>query len=147
VIMHRGITVQGVTTAATLWADASVGLAAGLGQYVLASVLAGTVVLTQFVGRTLEGQLFARRRLTLASRFEVRVECDAEVLHTVNEIWNGLPGVTTVRRGIHHGAESLVLRLTLRAPQMLDLTSIEERIIKEPGVYDVDVRHVGLEED
>jgi putative Mg2+ transporter-C (MgtC) family protein len=147
VIMHRGITVQGVTTAATLWADASVGLAAGLGHYVLASALAVTVVLTQFVGRTLEAQLFSRRRLTLASRFEVRVECDAEALHTVNEMWKGLAGVTTVRRGIHHGPEFLVLRLTLRAPQTLDLTPIEERLINQPGIHGVDVRHLGLEED
>jgi uncharacterized membrane protein YhiD involved in acid resistance len=139
--------VQGVTTAATLWADASVGLAAGLGHYVLASVLAGTVVLTQFVGRTLEAQLFARRRSSLASRFEVRVECDADVLHRVNEIWKELSGVTTVRRAIQHGAESMILRLTLRAPQTLDLTPIEERIITQPGVHRIEVRHLGLEED
>jgi len=32
VIMRRGVTVQGLTTAATLWASASVGVASGLGQ-------------------------------------------------------------------------------------------------------------------
>jgi putative Mg2+ transporter-C (MgtC) family protein len=147
VIMHRGITVQGVTTAATLWADASVGLAAGLGQYMLASALAGTVVLTQFVGRTLEARLFDRRRSNLTSRLEVRVECDAEALHAVNELWNGLAGVTAVRRSVHHGPEFLVLRLTLRAPQTLDLTPIEERTVNQPGVHGIDVRHLGLEED
>lgn len=147
VIMHRGITVQGVTTAATLWADASVGLAVGLGHYVLASLLAATVVLTQLIGRPLEARLFEKRRPTLASRFEVRVECEAESLHAVNELWRNAPGITTVRRGIHHGPEFLVLRLTLRVPQTLDLIPIEESLVGLPGVHGVDVRHLGLEED
>src|SRR5712691_3504331 len=38
VIIHRGANVQGVTTAATLWASASMGVAAGLGYYVVAAL-------------------------------------------------------------------------------------------------------------
>src|SRR5581483_2419279 len=36
VIMHQGPTVQGINTAATLWATASIGLATGAGYYALA---------------------------------------------------------------------------------------------------------------
>src|SRR5688572_31864139 len=58
VIMHRGLTVQGVTTAATLWANASVGVAAGLGQYTLATVLTGSILVVQIVMRRVENSIF-----------------------------------------------------------------------------------------
>ena len=47
VILRREGTVEGVTTAATLWAAASLGVASGLGHYVLATVLTGTIALVQ----------------------------------------------------------------------------------------------------
>lgn len=40
VIMHRNGNVEGLTTAATLWASASVGLAVGFGMYTLATLTA-----------------------------------------------------------------------------------------------------------
>jgi putative Mg2+ transporter-C (MgtC) family protein len=47
VIMHRGATVEGVTTAATLWAAASVGVAAGFGYYAIATVLTAAIAIVQ----------------------------------------------------------------------------------------------------
>jgi putative Mg2+ transporter-C (MgtC) family protein len=37
-ILHSGVSVQGMTTAATIWINAAVGMAAGSGQYVMATV-------------------------------------------------------------------------------------------------------------
>src|SRR5437762_4680489 len=48
VILHRGANVQGVTTAATLWANASMGVALGLGYYSVGAVIVLGVVMTQF---------------------------------------------------------------------------------------------------
>lgn len=47
VIIHREATVEGVTTAATLWAAASVGVAAGLGQLTLSSALTIAIAFVQ----------------------------------------------------------------------------------------------------
>ena len=47
VIIHREATVEGVTTAATLWAAASVGVAAGIGQLTLAGALTVAVAIVQ----------------------------------------------------------------------------------------------------
>jgi putative Mg2+ transporter-C (MgtC) family protein len=47
VIIHREATVEGVTTAATLWAAASVGVAAGIGQLTLAGTLTAAVAIVQ----------------------------------------------------------------------------------------------------
>ncbi|HEX3582094.1 MAG TPA: MgtC/SapB family protein [Thermoanaerobaculia bacterium] len=49
VIIHRGATVQGVTTAATLWANASMGIALGLGYFTIGITVFAGVVLVQFV--------------------------------------------------------------------------------------------------
>jgi uncharacterized membrane protein YhiD involved in acid resistance len=46
--MHRGASVQGINTAATLWAAAGMGLAIGQGSYQLASFVLGTVLIVQF---------------------------------------------------------------------------------------------------
>ena len=47
VVMHRGASVQGINSAATLWATASMGLAIGQGSYHLATSVLGTVLLVQ----------------------------------------------------------------------------------------------------
>jgi putative Mg2+ transporter-C (MgtC) family protein len=48
VIMHRGASVQGINTAATLWAAAGMGLAIGQGSYQLATYILGTALIVQF---------------------------------------------------------------------------------------------------
>src|SRR5688572_11522278 len=87
VIMHRGLTVQGVTTAATLWADASVGVAVGLGQYTLSIVLTMGIVIVQFIFRGIETLMTRFARRDTPGRFELRVECDDDTLHAVTEEW------------------------------------------------------------
>jgi putative Mg2+ transporter-C (MgtC) family protein len=54
-IVRHGLTVKGLTTAASIWATASVGVAVGAGDYVLAVGGAGLVV----------GTLFGLRRVSV----------------------------------------------------------------------------------
>ena len=53
VIMHRGggDIVTGITTAATIWAVAAVGLAAGAGLFIIAGVTTGIVLIILFLPR------------------------------------------------------------------------------------------------
>ncbi len=48
VIMHEGAVVQGINTAATLWATASIGLSAGAGYYTVTAIVFVALVLVQF---------------------------------------------------------------------------------------------------
>jgi len=52
--MRRGPTVQGINTAATLWATASMGLAVGAGYYTLTTLIFLTMLVIQFPLRWLE---------------------------------------------------------------------------------------------
>lgn len=60
-IIRHGISVRGLTTAASLWAVAAVGMATGLGQYELAGITAVVVVASLYVLRFIEGRLIYPR--------------------------------------------------------------------------------------
>jgi putative Mg2+ transporter-C (MgtC) family protein len=45
-ILKDGVVIRGLTTAASLWATAAVGLAAGAGEYVIAVVSAGVIIVS-----------------------------------------------------------------------------------------------------
>ena len=148
VIMHRGLTVQGVTTAATLWADASVGVAVGLGHYVLGSVLAAGIVMVQVMIRRAESlMLKAARRDNGMGRFELRVDCDGEAVPAVNEAWQQNKDLRALRRSIQRGPETTTLRVLLRAGTPVDISALEERLVAIEGVKRVDIRHFGVDED
>ncbi|MGC9384589.1 MAG: MgtC/SapB family protein [Kosmotogaceae bacterium] len=53
-ILKKGFSVKGLTTAATLWVTASVGIGFGAGQYLLASVVTGFVLFIVVIFRRLE---------------------------------------------------------------------------------------------
>jgi putative Mg2+ transporter-C (MgtC) family protein len=147
VIMHRGATVQGVTTAATLWSGASVGVAIGLGQQVLAGVLTATILIVQFVMRWVESMILRMRRATISGRFELRVDCDGETYPMVNEMIEQREELIVLRRTVQRGPELLSFRASIRTPQSVDITKLEEQLISLPGVKKVDVWHLGIEDD
>ncbi len=56
-IIRHGVSVRGLTTAASLWAAAAVGLTAGLGMFLLSAVTTVTVVASLYALRFVEGRL------------------------------------------------------------------------------------------
>lgn len=145
VIMHRGLTVQGLTTAATLWADASVGVAAGLGQIPLAIGLGIGIVAIQIVGRGIEQRIRRMRRKEAPGRFELRVESDEGALHEISEAWQ--PYGPALRRSVQRSLERVIVRVVMRAADSLDLGALEEKLVAIEGVRRVDVRHLGVEDE
>ena len=148
VIMRRGFTVQGVTTAATLWAASSVGVAAGLGQYPLALILTGGIVVVQFMVRKLETAMLHHHPRDRPGRFELRVECVPDAVQKVNEVWSHVPAVQTLQRSLSKGTDHITLRIVMLTPrESVDFTRYEELLVRVDGVRRVDVRHLGIEED
>jgi putative Mg2+ transporter-C (MgtC) family protein len=147
VIMHRGATVQGVTTAATLWVAASVGVAVGLGQYILGSVLTGSIFAVQIIMRRIESMILRARRGTAPGRFELRVDCAGESYPIVSEILARREDLAVVRRSIQRGPEELAFRAVIRTPRASDLAGLEEELVNVQGVRKVDLWHLGIEED
>ena len=59
-ILRSGNTVHGMTTAATIWVNAAIGVAAGMGQYALATVTAALTLIVLAVLPPIEAY-FERR--------------------------------------------------------------------------------------
>jgi putative Mg2+ transporter-C (MgtC) family protein len=64
-ILREGSTIKGLTTAASLWVVAGIGLAVGTGFYVSAAVTTGLVVIVLVVFDRFERRFIASRRDTL----------------------------------------------------------------------------------
>ena len=151
VIIHRGATVQGVTTAATLWANAAAGVAVGLGQIYLASAMCVAILVVQFTMRHV-GMAIARiKRDNEASRIELYVECECAAIARVNELWKEHAdriSLVTLRRVITQKDLVCGWRSVFMAPgeEPIDLSKLEEQLAMIRGVHRIESRFLGFEE-
>lgn len=63
-IMHEGVTVRGLTTAASLWMVSAIGLAAGAGMYVISIISTAIMLITLVSFRSLEKRFAGNNRNT-----------------------------------------------------------------------------------
>ena len=71
-ILKEGFTIRGLTTAASLWSTAALGMAAGLGQYVIAIAATAIVLVSLWPLRPVADRLEGTRR----SHAQVRLEME-----------------------------------------------------------------------
>lgn len=89
VIMRRGGSVQGINTAATLWAAGSMGLAIGAGYYRLGSALMVTILIIQTALRPVATAINKRSGLiTPLVTYTVQVNFYAEAAEAVHSTWS-----------------------------------------------------------
>jgi uncharacterized membrane protein YhiD involved in acid resistance len=151
VIIHRGATIQGVTTAATLWANASVGLAVGLGQLYVAATLFAAILIVQFTMRPLGLWVARIKHEGEASRVELYVECECAALARVNEVWLTYAdsvSLITLRRITTRRDLTCSWRNIFMAPgeKSIDLSVVEEKLAAVDGVHRIESRFLGFEE-
>jgi len=93
-IVRHGLTVKGLTTAASIWATASVGVAVGAGSYVLgvggAVLVVGTLFGLRRVSHLLQRWGVSREEYVLATRRGFDVERIVEVLRREKADLRGL---------------------------------------------------------
>ena len=74
-IMHEGVTVRGLTTAASLWMVSAIGLAAGAGMYVISIVSTAVMLITLVSFRSWEKRFASSNR---NSRRYIRIVANNE---------------------------------------------------------------------
>jgi uncharacterized membrane protein YhiD involved in acid resistance len=143
VIIHRGATVQGVTTAATLWANASLGVAVGLGHYAVGIAIFVGVIVVEFGLPPIADFLTAHGpRLR---EIEVKIECNETSLDAVNSAWGDFAAtrkiaglrLSTLRRS---GTAVWRAVFVVAAESGLDLTAFEGSLASIDGIVSVDAR-------
>lgn len=89
VIMHRGASLQGINSAATLWAAAGMGLALGQGSYELASYILGVVLLTQFSLQWASNYINRLSGLKMPlPNYRLSLGCDCSKIEGVRKVWS-----------------------------------------------------------
>lgn len=143
VIMHRGLTVQGVTTAATLWANAAIAASIGMGHIRVGVLALVGVMLVQIVMRRADAVIGRARRIRLPARVEIIVQCDPASAPLLNRVIDA-SGAKIIRRTLSRHDATSVWRVVIVG--MTDLAGLEEKLAGVDGVTRVDARHAGLEE-
>jgi putative Mg2+ transporter-C (MgtC) family protein len=140
VIMRRGGSVQGINSAATLWATASLGLAAGLGSLDLASLVLVLTLVTQFSTRWAGIWIDKRSGLVVPHiTYHVDIRLDLTAAEEVRHLWS-----TFARRSgvsvLHYRETTNAARVEIEASLALselrvhDLTALNYDLGTKPGV-------------
>lgn len=82
-ILHARGHVRGLTTAATIWVVAAIGLTVGTGQYALAGVTTGLVILALLILGRIERALAPHDE---AERYEIRIRDTSHALEEVQKV-------------------------------------------------------------
>ena len=134
-ILRQGITIKGLTTAASLWVTASIGLAVGLGYIEGALAVAVGTLLVLSALKQIERFVFPRLK---RGYVRMRIDVDAEMrlsdlAERFESIGAALDGLKIVTEG---DERHLAARLML--PAGLTGDRVAEEISNVPGVTSVD---------
>lgn len=134
-IMREGLTVQGLTTAASLWAASGIGLAAGAGMHAPAVVVTILVLATLTLFSRLERKLIPNRgHQSLVMTIKDRPGMVGEIGSLLGRLSVSIRNITIQSSE----AEDLMeLELQLRLPPNLQVMTVVERLKALDGVYKV----------
>jgi putative Mg2+ transporter-C (MgtC) family protein len=136
-ILRTGLNVQGLTTAASLWLVAALGLAAGGGMYLETAIATGTSLIVLILLRRVEdkhGRFMLRRAELRLGNATVRDRIREE-LHAM-----GVP-VVEVEYQRDFQTNECGLLLDLRLPDEKALTTILARLEAIPEVRGLKIQH------
>ncbi len=114
-VMRQGTTVSGITTAATLWVSAAVGMACGCGMYYLASIVTLVTLVTLIMIRYFERRFLMNRALGLKN-FDIAFLCPIQDYDKVsNVVEENFSSINKIKRKINKDDTfSIKLNVTTR---------------------------------
>lgn len=134
-IMREGVSVRGLTTAATLWAVAAIGLAVGIGYYFGAVISTGLVFLTLVYLGKVERNVSGRDKMI---RLLITSQNKPHQLHLITTVL-GEHHISMKHIELkEHIAGNISLDLTLEIPNMMALPSIMQEILDINGIFHVE---------
>jgi putative Mg2+ transporter-C (MgtC) family protein len=134
-ILRSGMSVRGLTTAASLWVVAAVGLAVGAGAYVLASTATGVTLLALFVLRPLRSRLVRGIKQEVED-FAIVAEADLELDDLIRGTKSAVDRIDHVRVEEEEGVQNVNLVVRLRPGQRPE--DVVDLLRRTPGVRNAD---------
>lgn len=132
-ILQERFQVRGLTTAASLWVTAAIGVAAGAGAYVAVAITTGITLILLTAMRWIEGEFFPRRR---GQALTVNLTPEANIGQAFQEI-RSVTGPMDLRQvePAPDGGQKLVGHV--RLPGRADLPAAVDELRSLPGVTGV----------
>lgn len=138
-ILKDGVVIRGLTTAASLWATAAVGLATGAGEYVIAGVSAAVILVSLWPINALAERLHGTALPEVQLRLHLdRVDLVGEVSAVLATHKVEIGSIGTQRLG----KDAYRADLSLRSRTSASLLSAVEAIGRIPGVEIVSTSQV-----
>ncbi|HSL97032.1 MAG TPA: MgtC/SapB family protein [Candidatus Deferrimicrobiaceae bacterium] len=137
-ILKDGIVIRGLTTAASLWAIAAVGMAAGAGEYLIATVAAAVILVSLWPINILSERLHGSTQPELQLRIEMdRIDALSEVtsILRVHRLEIGEIGTTRQGRGVYR------VDLTVRSRTPAAFAEALEQLARIEGVDILSTSH------
>ena len=130
-ILKEGVSIRGLTTAASLWAVAAVGMAAGAGAWVIAITITAIAIISLWPLRLVADRVIGRDPHIVRMRLVIDdPDALAEVLSVITSNGGNVAHLaTTVTRG-----ERLVADIDVRARDLSAGTAITAAVARAEGV-------------
>lgn len=135
-ILRQGMTISGLTTAASLWVVAAIGLAAGAGFHFPAILTTLLVLASLELLNRLEGWLFHRQ---LLKRMRIQVTKQPKKLGELATVVGSM-GIDIKKVQMDEGEEEepeIEILFILRIPHQVEPTELLDRVQEVPGVKSV----------
>jgi putative Mg2+ transporter-C (MgtC) family protein len=139
-IIRQGLTVRGLTTAASLWIVAAVGMASGAGYYLGAAATTAAVLVSLIGFRQIRPLLLSRLRTDFVL-LEVEMEEQGEFEPVLAAL--GRRGVRVEAMDSAREQGLLGFRLELEVPPTAQLEAAIEEIRRMPATRNVEARGAG----
>ena len=136
-IIVQGVSIKGLTTAASIWVVAAIGLAAGAGMYFAAVITTIIVLLSLFFLNNVD-RFFKN---DLPEKIEITVDKRSITLAYLLDILedNGMQ-IQKVRAGTElDDGKQVFYVIFFKAPKTLDQTSFYDNLLKTKGVVNLEM--------
>jgi putative Mg2+ transporter-C (MgtC) family protein len=153
VIMRRSGSVQGINTAATLWATASLGLAIGAGYYALAPLLVVTILIIQLPLR-LVAQFIDKRSgfISPTECYHLIVTADSMAIASARAVWaefaarKGVLVISASDEDDANGKIILAASFRVSEDQLPEVSALPQRFRAIAGVTRAECRQTEITE-
>ena len=129
VIIHRDGGVQGVTTAATLWANAAVGVTVGTGHLFIGTTIFAAILFTQIVMRPVAK--IVARRAPPPQEYQITIESSSDAIPAINAVWrrwSEANAISASRLNIEQRRPNATWTVTFSVPSRFDVAKLKQEI-------------------
>jgi putative Mg2+ transporter-C (MgtC) family protein len=135
-ILREGANVRGLTTAASLWVTAAIGLAVGLQSWFAAAVTTVVGLAVLWLIRYVENRLLPARRMV---EIRLTLEQGAALDAVEREVLHALPHVRITR--LSYSETGQAIELQAKPEDGVSMSTIGEKLHGVQGVIGIDISH------